>query len=266
MKRTEINRILVETEALLARVGVRLPPFCGWTPEKLSAMTSPGGPAREVLDRGLGWDVTDFGSGDFGRSGLTLVTLRNGTPESGGPGRQGRTAGAAGRGGQESAGRTGGLGGSRVAGGDLFRKTYAEKVLVVLPGQVTPAHFHHYKMEDIIVRGGGRLVVRVWNATEDDILADTELRAQTDGVERVVAAGGEIVLGPGESVTLPPRMYHAFWGHPADGPSVVGEVSKANDDHTDNRFLQPMGRFPAVEEDEQPYRWLVGDYARVLGK
>lgn len=31
---------------------------------------------------------------------------------------------------------------------------------------------------------------------------------------------------------------------------LVGEVSKVNDDRTDNRFLEDQGRFPAIEEDE----------------
>ena len=32
----------------------------------------------EVLDLRLGWDITDFGRGDFSQTGLTLLTLRNG--------------------------------------------------------------------------------------------------------------------------------------------------------------------------------------------
>jgi hypothetical protein len=43
---------------------------------------------------------------------------------------------------------------------------------------------------------------------------------------------------------------------------LVGEVSKVNDDHTDNRFYEPVGRFPAIEEDEAPLHLLVNDYER----
>lgn len=43
---------------------------------------------------------------------------------------------------------------------------------------------------------------------------------------------------------------------------LVGEVSTVNDDLTDNRFYDPVGRFPTVEEDEEPYRLLVSDYSR----
>ena len=43
---------------------------------------------------------------------------------------------------------------------------------------------------------------------------------------------------------------------------LVGEVSRVNDDRVDNRFLEPVGRFPSVEEDEPPLHLLVGDYFR----
>ena len=43
---------------------------------------------------------------------------------------------------------------------------------------------------------------------------------------------------------------------------LVGEVSLVNDDDTDNRFLEPVGRFPAIEEDEPPLYLLTQDYAR----
>ena len=65
---------------------------------------------------------------------------------------------------------------------------------------------------------------------------------------------------PSESITLAPYCYHKFWG--VGGRVLVGEVSKVNDDNTDNRFLEPVGRFPAIEEDEVPLHLLVNDYGR----
>jgi len=41
---------------------------------------------------------------------------------------------------------------------------------------------------------------------------------------------------------------------------LVGEVSKVNDDHTDNRFFDPIPRFPKVIEDEPIFRPMIGDY------
>ena len=35
-----------------------------------------------------------------------------------------------------------------------------------------------------------------------------------------------------------------------------------NDDQTDNKFLDPIGRFPTIEEDEPPMHLLVGDYKK----
>lgn len=181
-----------------------------------------GEEAQEVADSRLGWDITDFGQEDYERVGLFVFTLRNGTPGSQG-------------------------------------KTYAEKILVVGVDQVTPMHFHWSKMEDIINRGGGKLAVQLYNAV-DEKPVDTEVKVSLDGVERTVKAGTTVHLEPGESITLEPYCYHRFWG--VGERVLVGEVSKVNDDHTDNRFYEPVGRFPAIEEDEEPLHLLVNDYER----
>ncbi len=224
MNRSEINGIMRGAEAFIREHRFYLPPFAYWTPETWAAK---GPEVREIVDRGLGWDITDFGQGDYRACGLFLFTLRNGAPQ------------------------------------NLKRgkgKVYAEKILIVDVDQVTPLHFHWIKTEDIINRGGGMLVVQLFNATESETLADTDVIVSVDGRERRVAAGETITLSPGESVTLPPFCYHKFWG--AESRVLVGEVSTVNDDHTDNRFYEPMGRFPVVEEDEPPDHLLVGDYPK----
>ena len=33
-----------------------------------------------------------------------------------------------------------------------------------------------------------------------------------------------------------------------------------NDDANDNRFYEELGRFPKIEEDEEPYRLLCNEY------
>ena len=43
---------------------------------------------------------------------------------------------------------------------------------------------------------------------------------------------------------------------------LVGEVSLVNDDQNDNRFHEPVGRFPDIEEDEEPWHLLTTDYRR----
>ena len=41
---------------------------------------------------------------------------------------------------------------------------------------------------------------------------------------------------------------------------MIGEVSMVNDDANDNHLLNPLGRFPTIEEDEAPYRLLCNEY------
>ena len=82
----------------------------------------------------------------------------------------------------------------------------------------------------------------------------------TDGWTRTVSAGTQVRLCPGESITIPPYLYHDFEVEQGTGPVLLGEVSQCNDDNTDNRFYEKMGRFPAIEEDEPPYRLLCIEY------
>ncbi len=75
-------------------------------------------------------------------------------------------------------------------------------------------------------------------------------------------AGGLLRLAPGQSVTLHPGDWHAFWAENED--VLIGEVSTVNDDETDNIFDPPVARFSQIEEDERPYRLLVSDYEKWL--
>ena len=224
MKRSEINQIIRETEALLQRYCIQLPPFMQWTPQQWQEK---GAECQEIRDNQLGWDVTDFGCDDFYKIGLTALTIRNGNQKN----------------------------------PQQYPKPYAEKLLIAREGQVTPMHFHWYKMEDIINRGGGVLVMQLYNADENEQLDTvTPVELVSDGVKLVLPAGSILELHPGQSVTYPQRLYHAFWGKEGCGDVIVGEVSMCNDDSTDNRFLEAPGRFPAIEEDEAPYRLLCNEY------
>ena len=226
MKRSEINEIMQSADAFIRMNGFHLPPFAYWTP---SDWTSKGPEAREIVEHQLGWDITDFGQGDFRQIGLFLFTIRNGTLKE----------------------LKKGIG-----------KSYAEKIMVVEVGQRTPMHFHWAKTEDIINRGGGRLVIQLYNSTADGQLADTDVNISMDGVCHSVKAGDVVTLSPGESITLPTGCYHEFWGD--ESRVLVGEVSAVNDDNVDNRFYKPVGRFPVVEEDQQPLYYLTSDYKKNL--
>ncbi|HEX2999887.1 MAG TPA: D-lyxose/D-mannose family sugar isomerase [Armatimonadota bacterium] len=224
MKRSEVNQILRETKEFLAAHQFVLPPFANWSPADWRAR---GTEADEIRDNCLGWDITDFGAGDFQHLGLTLFTIRNGNYQDA-----------------------------------RYTKPYAEKIMVVAENQVTPMHFHALKMEDIINRGGGNLLIELYNATDTDELAKTPVTVSVDGVRRTIAPGEILRLTPGESITMTPRLYHKFYGEPGKGRVLVGEVSRVNDDRTDNRFYEQTGRFPAIEEDEQPLHLLCNEYPR----
>ncbi len=59
-------------------------------------------------------------------------------------------------------------------------------------------------------------------------------------------------------MTLCPGTYHEFWVSTDEG--IIGEVSTANDDATDNYFINPdIGRFPQIDEDENPILKLLSD-------
>ena len=224
MKRSEINTIMREADAFIQQQGFYLPPFAYWTP---SDWATKGEEVREIVENALGWDITDFGKGNYAEFGLFLFTVRNGSPENLKTGKG---------------------------------KVYAEKLMVVREQQKTPMHFHWNKIEDIINRGGGRFLLQLYNSTPEGELADTDVVVSVDGVKQTVPAGGKITLLPGESITLPQYMYHTFWAE--GGQVLVGEVSAVNDDHRDNRFHAPIGRFPDIEDDEEPLHLLVNDYAK----
>ena len=89
---------------------------------------------------------------------------------------------------------------------------------------------------------------------------ETPVTIMSDGRTYQVEAGGLIRLMPGESISIQTGMYHKFWGEEGSGTILVGEVSKVNDDRVDNRFYEPTGRFPEIDEDEKPLYLLGNEY------
>ena len=222
VKRSRINQVVAEAGEVIRSHGFALPPFAHWSPEVLRAR-APGSRIREAR---LGWDVTDYGRGDFDALGLALFTLRNGSPE--------------------ELSRGGGM-------------CYAEKLLISRRDQLSPMHTHRVKTEDIINRAGATLAVRLHGSDGAEGFAEDRGGTVTcDGVPRPYGPGEVLRLAAGESVTLRPGDWHAFWGE--GGDVLIGEVSTVNDDLTDNVFVEPLGRFSEIEEDEPPLRLLVSDY------
>lgn len=223
MKRSEINKIMKNAMDLFNEYKITLPPFVCWSPDEWAKK---GDEVQEIKDNMLGWDITDFGQGDFSKTGLLLITLRNGNQKK----------------------------------PEKYPKTYAEKLMVVQENQITPMHFHWNKMEDIINRGGGNLMIKLYNSTEDGQLADSDVIVSMDGERHVFPAGYVVCLKPGQSITLTKGLYHRFWGEEGKGTVLVAEVSMTNDDTQDNRFYDEAGRFPEIEEDEAPLYLLCNEY------
>ena len=222
MKRSRVNAILQEGDAFIRSFGYIMPPFAYFTPAEMQAR----GDLALLKERQMGWDVTDFGGGDFDRLGLFLFTVRNGNNAD-----------------------------LRAGRGML----YAEKIMISKQDQITPMHRHNLKAEDIINRGGGTLTLELFSRAPDGGIDETaEVEVYCDGIARRMAGGSKLRLTPGESVTLLPNHWHSFWGEGAD--VLVAEVSTVNDDHTDNVFRDPVGRFAEIEEDEAPVHLLVADY------
>ena len=195
-----------------------LPPFCGFTPEEWAEK---GHDYDEIRDNMLGWDITDYGMGDFDKMGFSLITLRNGNLKL-----------------------------------DQYTKTYAEKLLYIKEqgGAVLPHAL------PLVQDGGHHQPGRRERAHPGISLYPR--RGFGPG------AGGPCPCGrPGDGgpcwdpgAADPPYLYHDFTVEPGSGPVLLGEVSQCNDDNTDNRFYEQLGRFPTIEEDEPPYRLLCSEY------
>jgi D-lyxose ketol-isomerase len=75
LKRSEINAILLESVRFIQEMRFCLPPFAYWRAEDWKQK---GRQYDEIRENMLGWDITDFGEGDYTRVGLLMFTLRNG--------------------------------------------------------------------------------------------------------------------------------------------------------------------------------------------
>jgi D-lyxose ketol-isomerase len=224
MKRSEVNSIIEQAKEFFSEHHFLLPEWAFWSPDDWKGKY---GKCYEIVDNKLGWDITDFGSADFGHTGLSLFTIRNGN-------------------------------------WSKKDKMYCEKIMIADEDQETPLHFHWNKTEDIINRGGGNIVFELFLAESDDNLSSEPVSISVDGVVTTVKAGDPMVLIPGRSICLKPRVYHRFYGQAGKGKVMIGEVSVVNDDVNDNRFYKTIGRFPEITEDEKPVHLLVNDYEKYL--
>ncbi len=228
MKRSEINQAITWAKDLLEENNIKLPPFGYWTLDEWLSGKHDISTIKTVM---LGWDITDYGKDRFEELGAVLFTLRNGSLTDASLG-----------------------------------TPYAEKLIVLKDGQRLPLHHHASKTEDIINRAGGVMGIKLYNAKDDgSVDYDSDVSVDLDGVKHVVKAGEELLIHPGESITLRPFMYHLFWAKEGRGDLVCGEVSSINDDMTDNYNAEEVSRFSTVVEDEPILHPLCNEYVKVLG-
>ncbi len=225
MKRSEINKAILEAKARLDEYRITLPMFGYWTEEDWKKNEDK---IDRIRERMLGWDVSDFGSGDFKSCGAVLFTVRNGDKND-----------------------------------PNTTSPYAEKYIILddKTEQQIPYHYHISKAEDIINRGGGVLVVQLYNRTADDKLDEEKnVEFYMDCVKHTVKPGEPIYVTPGNSITIEPYIFHRFYPEKDKGLLIVGEVSKVNDDNNDNIFLVKSQRYCEIEEDEKKVYPLCNEY------
>ena len=225
MKRSEINAEFKWAKALLEKNNIRLPDRAYWAMDEWKANK----PLIDVIAKTtVGWDITDYGTGKFAEIGAVLYTLRNGKQDD-----------------------------------PTIGVPYCEKYILMKDGQRLPKHYHVFKTEDIINRAGGVLEVRLWNADKDGKELSTDVTVYMDGIRRTFKAGEKIRVTTGNSITLTPYIAHIFGPEPGSGDIVVGEVSKVNDDTTDNYFMEPTSFFAKIEEDVPAEHPLTNEYGRI---
>ena len=222
MRRSEINRIMLEAEETFRRHGTIPPPWAAWSLRDWAAHPEQSPPSAPRIR----WAGTSPISARATSAGAVCCCCALATGSAG-----------------------------------LRRAALCEKLMIVREAQETPFHRHLIKVEDIINRGGGNLIIETVRVEADTLSPDPH-DVLIDGAIRRVEAHEPIRLTPGESITLVPGQLHRFYGEDGRGDVLVGEVSQVNDDVNDNIFLEPVGRFATIEEDEPARHPLWSELAR----
>lgn len=226
MKRSHVNECIAKAMAFAGKLNFKLPPFAFWGVEDWQ---SKGCDYDEIRDLRLGWDVTDFGMGDYFKVGRTLFTLRNGNDNF-----------------------------------PQYRRRYSEKFIFLEEQQPAPIHYHRTKTEDVINRGGGNVIVQVSKATSEGKKSDESFTMSVNGCREEFMAGGTRRLGPGESILVPAGIIHEFWSEKGTGMTLSGEIATICDDINDNMFLVDCERFVEIEEDEKISHYLCNEYPEAI--
>ncbi len=94
----------------------------------------------------LCWEVTNYGESKIEEFGFALITLRNGNLND-----------------------------------EKYTKSYTKKLLMLEEGQYVPIHFYWNKMKNNINRCCSNVLIEVYNSTDDEEFADTDVKINIDG-------------------------------------------------------------------------------------
>jgi len=228
MKRSEINQYIRYAINVLDANSIKLPEFAYWDMDTWRGRKDDLDNIKKIM---LGWDVSDFGSGEFAKIGAVLFTIRNGSLDD-----------------------------------KSYGTPYAEKMIILRheTEQFIPMHCHLQKTEDIINRGGGILCMELYGSAPGNALdAENPFDIRMDGITRRLMPGAAVEVQKGCSVTLTPGIYHRFWAKKGCGDLAAGEVSSINDDNTDNYFVDHNPRFSDLIEDEPAAFILCNEYKKL---
>jgi len=237
VKRSEINASILLARDFFGAYRFKLPKWAAWSAINWDYS---GEEMQAIKDCQLGWDVTDFGLGDFTRQGMTFFMLRNGDPSRKPVPENSEDLPAE---------TSKGLG-----------RDYSEKIMLGQMNQTLPFIALKKRAHDLINRGGGDLVVQVHRSTpEHDLDEESRVPIQVNGIAYNIKAGGIVRLVPGDGLTLLPGIFHKYWTEKAG--CIVGNISTTCNEAEDYLFLDPQSRrFPEIEPDESPIHLLHYEY------
>jgi len=205
MKRSDVNRAIRETLAFIVASGYQavLPVKATFNLADWYNLhfhdTANHDEMGHIVQANLGWDVTNFGFGDFNNWGRVLYTLENRSK-------------------------------------DYYPdQTFSLKLLNSRPGQKAPMHYHEFKREVIKVLVG-QVIMDLCKITGEgrgegqlDRYSDNWIRRNDERV--MIPADTEVVLNPQETLYLQREHGHSFWG--GDDPEMGTlslEKATVNDD------------------------------------
>lgn len=112
--------------------------------------------------------------------------------------------------------------------------------------------------EDIINRGGGKMVMELLNQRNDGrVEEEKEVNVEKDGRIVKKKEGENMKIKKGERVKIMKGNWKDLWGE--GGDVMIGEVQNVNEDMKENILREKIGRLQDIEEKEKKLNMIVYD-------